>query len=141
MSAMGVGRALQLAWLGEVNLLEGQLDDALECAQRAVSMAQGHQERGHEAWGLRLLGEIAATNASAGESHPAERYGAALALARALGMQPLVAHCHFGLGKLSRRAGKRQESQEHLATATTMYREMDMRFWLEKAEAEMRGLA
>ena len=141
MSSMGVGRALQLAWLGELNLLEGQLDDALECAQRAVSMAQGHQERGHEAWGLRLLGEIAATNASAGESHPAERYGAALALARALGMQPLVAHCHVGLGKLSRRAGKRQESQEHLVTATTMYREMDMRFWLEKADAEMRGLA
>jgi hypothetical protein len=88
-----------------------------------------------------LLGEIAAANASAGESRPAERYGAALALARALGMQPLVAHCHFGLGKLSRRAGKGQESQEHLATAISMYREMDMRFWPEKAEAEMRGLA
>jgi tetratricopeptide (TPR) repeat protein len=141
MSSMGVGRALQLAWLGEVNLLDGQLDEALECAHQAVSMAQGHQERGHEAWGLRLLGEIAATNASAGESRPSERYGAALALARALGMQPLVAHCHFGLGKLSRGAAKRQESQEHLATATTMYREMDMRFWLEKAEAEMRRLA
>ena len=104
-------------------------------------MAQGHQERGHEAWGLRLLGEIAATNAAADDSRPAERYGAALALARDLGMRPLVAHCHFGLGKLSRQAGKREESREHLTTATAMYREMDMRFWLEKAEAEMRGLA
>ncbi len=141
MNSMGVGRALQLAWLGELNLLDGQLEDALECAQQAVSMAQGHQERGHEAWGLRLLGEIAATNAAADDSRPAERYGAALALARDLGMRPLVAHCHFGLGKLSRQAGKREESREHLTTATAMYREMDMRFWLEKAEAEMRGLA
>ena len=56
-------------------------------------------------------------------------------------MRPLVAHCHLGLGKLYRRMGKRQEAQEHLTLVTTMYREMDMRFWLEQAEAEMRELA
>ena len=56
-------------------------------------------------------------------------------------MCPLVAHCHLGLGKLYRRTGKRQQAQEHLTTATTMFREMDMGFWLEKAEAEMRELA
>ena len=49
-------------------------------------------------------------------------------------MRPLVAHCHLGLGKLYRRTGKREQAQEHLTTATTMYREMDMRFWLEQAE-------
>ena len=52
-----------------------------------------------------------------------------------------VAHCHLGLGKLYRRTGKRQEAQDHLTTATTMYREMDMRCWLEQAEAEMKDLA
>jgi hypothetical protein len=51
-------------------------------------------------------------------------------------MRPLIAHCHRGLGKLYWRTGKRQEAQEHLTTATSMYREMDMRFWLEQAEAE-----
>jgi hypothetical protein len=56
-------------------------------------------------------------------------------------MRPLVAHCHLGLGKLYRRTGKREQAQEHLRTATTMYREMDMRFWLEQAETEMRELA
>jgi hypothetical protein len=56
-------------------------------------------------------------------------------------MRPLVAHCHLGLGKLYRRTGTRQEAQEHLPTATAMYREMDMRFWLEQAEGEMRELA
>ena len=48
-------------------------------------------------------------------------------------MRPLVAHCHLGLGKLYRRTGKREQACEHLTTATTMYREMDMRFWLEQA--------
>jgi hypothetical protein len=51
---------------------------------------------------------------------------------------PLVAHCHLGLGKLSRRTGNREQAQEHLVTATTMDREIDMRFWLEQAEAVMR---
>ena len=58
-----------------------------------------------------------------------------------LRMRPLVAHCHLGLGKLYRRTGKREQAQEHLTTATTMYREMGMTFWLEKAEAEMQELA
>jgi hypothetical protein len=56
-------------------------------------------------------------------------------------MRPLVAHCHLGLGKLYRRTGQREQANEHLTTATTMYRDMDMRFWLEQAEAGMRELA
>jgi len=37
--------------------------------------------------------------------------------------------------------GKRDQAQEHLTTAIAMYREMDMRFWPEQAEAEMKELA
>jgi hypothetical protein len=33
----------------------------------------------------------------------------------------------------------REQAQEHLATAVTMYRGMGMRFWLEQAEAELAG--
>jgi hypothetical protein len=60
-------------------------------------------------------------------------------LAEELGMRPLVAHCHLGLGKLSRRVGKDEQAHEHLTTATTMYREMDMRFYLEQAIREVGG--
>jgi uncharacterized protein HemY len=59
-----------------------------------------------------------------------------LALADQLGLRPLVAHCHLGLGRLYRRAGKGREAQEHLTSATSMYGEMDMRAWLEQAQAE-----
>ena len=55
-------------------------------------------------------------------------------------MRSLLAHCHLGLGKLYWRTDKREQAQEHLTTATTMYREMDIRFWLERAEAECPGL-
>jgi hypothetical protein len=61
-----------------------------------------------------------------------------MTLATELGMRPLVAHCHLGLAEVYRRFGKRPEAHEHLAMATTMYREMDMPFWLEKAEREVR---
>jgi hypothetical protein len=49
----------------------------------------------------------------------------------------LVAHSHLGLGKLYRRTGKREQAHEHLNTATTMYREMGMQFWLEQIDKEM----
>jgi len=64
-------------------------------------------------------------------------YREALALAGELGMRPLVAHCHLGLGKLHRRTGNRGLAQEHLTTATAMYREMDMAYWLGQAAAEI----
>jgi len=56
-------------------------------------------------------------------------------------MRPLAAHCHFGLSKLYRRTGKREQAQEHFTAATTMYREMGMTYWLETAEAESQALS
>jgi hypothetical protein len=53
-------------------------------------------------------------------------------------MRPLVAHCHLGLGTLYRQTGDNAKAQ-HLTTATTMYREMDMGFWLEQAKAAALG--
>jgi Tetratricopeptide repeat len=62
-------------------------------------------------------------------------YDEAVVLAEQLGMRPLVAHCHLGLGQLFQRTNKPATAREHLTTATAMYREMGMTFWLEKAEA------
>ena len=56
-------------------------------------------------------------------------------------MRPLVAHCHRGLGKLFARTGKREQTRESFTTPTTMYREMDMSFWFERAEVELKRLA
>ena len=98
-------------------------------------MARRRSERGHEAYALRLLGDIALRSDHADIEQAERHYQAASGVATDLGMRPLIAHCHLGLGKLSRRTGKREQAQEHLATATTMYREMGMTYWLEQAEA------
>jgi hypothetical protein len=112
----------------------GRVQDAASCATDAVESARTRGERGFEAWALRLQAEIALAAQPPDVSLAEERYREAKALAGSLEMRPLLAHCHFGLGKLYRRTGKREQAQEHLTTATTMYREMGMTYWLEKAE-------
>jgi len=128
-------QALRVAWLGEAYLLANEVERARATVARALDLARRHGEHGDEAWALRLLGEVAARldqNVDA-----AGHYERAMALSEELEMRPVTSHCHLGLGKLYRRTGKRQEAQEHLTTATTMYREMDMTYWLEKAEVEI----
>jgi tetratricopeptide (TPR) repeat protein len=125
-------------WLSEAYLLEDRFENALRYGHEALALARRQQERGHEAWSVHLLAEIASRPHPRDVERAKSYYRDALTLAEELGMRPLVARCHLGLGRLYRRTGKRAQGQEHLATATTMYREMDMRFWLEQAEAEMR---
>ena len=84
-----------------------------------------------------MLGNIAAHPDRVEIDTAQEHYRQALALAEELGLRPLMARCTLGLAVLYRRAGKRQQVREHLTIATTIYREMGMRFWLEQAEAEM----
>jgi tetratricopeptide (TPR) repeat protein len=120
-------------------LLLGKLDESQHLARRAVELLS--PRLGWRAYALGLLGDIAAHpdrfDAGRGEAH----YRQALALAEPGGMRPLVAHCHLGLGKVYRRTGKPQQAPEHFTTATTMYRDMAMTYWLEQAEAEIRDLA
>ena len=137
-AARGITGNLGLAYhsLGRAALLLGRLDEARSLGNCALDSSPGYQ--GFAAHAQHLLGDIASHpdrfDAEIGEAH----YRQALALAEPRGMRPLIAHCHFGLGKLYRRTGKREQVQEHLTSATTMYREMDMRFWLEQAEAAMK---
>jgi predicted ATPase len=119
------GQALFLVPLGEAHRLAGQHADALKYAMRALATArEGGQRRG-EANALHLLGEIAVCTEAA---EPAEaHYRDALALAMELGLYPLVARCHHGLGSLYLRAGQPDQARDQLAIATMMYREMGMR--------------
>jgi MalT-like TPR region len=108
---------------------------ALTIAGRALELSRERGHRGSEAWTLRLLGEIAAHAQRPDVATAEATYRAAMGLASELGMRPLVAHCHRGLGELHRRTGDRATAEQHSATATAMCREMGMGFWLEKAEA------
>jgi class 3 adenylate cyclase/tetratricopeptide (TPR) repeat protein len=125
--------------LSRAALRLGRLDEARSLGDRALEYSLSR--RGTAAHTLHLLGDIATHpdrfDAESGEAH----YRQALALAEPRGMRPLIAHCHLGLGKLYRRTKNRPMAQEHLITATTMYRDMDMRYWLKETEREINHLA
>jgi tetratricopeptide (TPR) repeat protein len=129
--------ALRLAALSEAFLLAGRTDDAFQTAQRAVDLSHVHKERGHEAWTLRLLGEIAMQRDPPHGDEAEASYRQALALAGELHMRPLMAHCHLGLGTLYTGAGQREQACAELSTALALYRALDMTFWLSRAEAAL----
>lgn len=58
-------------------------------------------------------------------------------LHRRIGMRPLMAHCHFGLGTPYRRIGCPEQAHAELFTAITLYHAMEMTFWPAGAEAEL----
>jgi class 3 adenylate cyclase/tetratricopeptide (TPR) repeat protein len=122
-------------------LLLGRIADAQELVAKALSGAREREEGGTEAWLLWIAGQIAARESTTDAGTAPVRLREALARADVLDMRPLAAHCHASLGKLYWRAGKREQAKAHFTTATTMYREMDMWFWLEGAETEMAELA
>jgi tetratricopeptide (TPR) repeat protein len=113
------------------------MEEAQALAEQAIEHTTTYKERGHRAYALRLLGEIAA-RLNPPESEQAEAYyQQALALAEQLGMRPLMAHCHLGLGALYRQIGHGEEAHAALSTAIALYRAMKMMFWLSRAEAAL----
>jgi DNA-binding SARP family transcriptional activator/tetratricopeptide (TPR) repeat protein len=126
-------RSLIVAWLGEAAMAVGDLDDAKQRAEQALRLSRDNQERGHEAWALWLLAEVRSRTAPAEAGTSGGQYREALALARALDMQPLVAHCMLGLGTLGRVAGRSCEDRASLEAASTMFHDMGMEYWVARA--------
>jgi len=130
-----------LAFLGDAYGRAGRIDEAVTTEQRALELARRFGQRGHEARTLYLLGNIHGYGAPANASLARDSYQRALALAQELGMRPLAAECHLALGELAKKAGERRSAQEQLGTASSMFREMGMQFWLQNAEAALEELA
>jgi class 3 adenylate cyclase/tetratricopeptide (TPR) repeat protein len=123
--------------LGEAHLLAGRLQEAHALAEQALTLACAYQERGNEAYALRLLGDVAVHRAPADVDVAATHYRQALALAEELGMRPLVAHCHHGLGRLFVHTDRTAQARPALALALDLYRAMDMTFWLPQVQAAL----
>jgi tetratricopeptide (TPR) repeat protein len=127
--------------LGEAQMLAGCLEEAHTLTERALALARVHQERGHEAYALRLLGDIAVRRNPPDSEPAAAHYRQALALAEELGMRPLQAHCHLGLGSLYVQTGHPEPARAALTAAIGLYRAMGMTFWLPQAEATLRQVS
>jgi class 3 adenylate cyclase/tetratricopeptide (TPR) repeat protein len=129
--------SLSMVWLSEGYLLSGRIEEAGILAGRALDLSEKHKERGHEAWALKLLGDIA-LNCKPEKLDEAEAYyRRAYTLSRELGMRPLQAHCHVGLSHVYLAHGKTEQARSELSTATDLYRSLEMTLWLPEAEAAL----
>ena len=133
-----VGRHQTLT--ASVYLAAGCPEAARVEVRQGLAAATERNARAYRAPLLRLEAHVLWEQASPELATALERLREALELAVELGMRPEVAHCHLGLSKLYRRTGKGEQAREHLTTATTMYREMGMTYWLEQAEADLQEL-
>jgi tetratricopeptide (TPR) repeat protein len=131
------GQASRAVWLSEVCRLAGRGAEAWQHACQALDLARQLKERGNEVRALHQLGTVYAHAAPPDVAQAEVHYHQALALAEELGMRPLLAHCHLGLGMLYAKTGQRQQARAALATAIEMYRGMEMTFWLPQAEAAL----
>jgi tetratricopeptide (TPR) repeat protein len=117
--------------------LTGLVDDAMRLAQHALELCRAQRLRGSEAEALHMCGEIAARREPPEHGQAAAHYRQALALADDLGMRPLQAHCHRGLGTLYAATGQQEQARTALSTAIALYRDMEMTFWLPQTEAAL----
>jgi tetratricopeptide (TPR) repeat protein len=130
-------QALCCLSLGEAQMLAGHLEEAHALTESALALAREHQERGNEAYALSLLGDIAARREPPEREQAEAHDQQALALAEELGMRPLQAHGHRGLGTLYATIGQREQARAALSMAVEMYQSMEMTFWLPETEAAL----
>jgi class 3 adenylate cyclase/tetratricopeptide (TPR) repeat protein len=130
-------RPLLVAWLSEVCRLAGRSEEAWQHAHRALGLARQFKDRGDEAHALHQLGTVHACADPPDTTQAEAHYQQALALAEELGMRPLMAHCHLGLGRLYGQTGRDEQARAALSAAIALYRAMDMTFWLPQAEATL----
>ena len=131
------GEVRWTVWLAEAYLAAGLVEDARRLATHGLALARTRHVPRNEPYGLRALGEIAASGEPPALDEAEARYCEALAIAERQEQRPIQAHCHLGLGKLYRRVGRPDEARVELATAVAMLREMGMTFWLPEAESEL----
>jgi len=119
--------------LGEALLLGGRIEEADNTTLSALELARKRGEQGHEAYALRLLGEIAAHPELSDNQTALSNYQSALTLAEKHGMRPLQAHCHRGLGHLYQQQQQGSQARDSIKTAKNIYRELGMITWEQKA--------
>jgi tetratricopeptide (TPR) repeat protein len=136
-TAMVVYQALCRLTLGEAQLRAGCLEEAHAHAEWALAQAREYHERDNQAYALRLLGDIAAQREPPAIAQAEADYRQALALAGDLGMRPLQAHCHRGLGTLYAATSQREQARTELSAAVDLYQAMEMTLWLPETEAAL----
>ena len=131
--------ALCMASLAEGYLFSGRANEAENCAARAVELAKQYKERGHEAWALKIRGDISMQEQKREPVTAEAHYRQALTLGNELKMRPLVGHCRVGIGAVYAAQGVTEKAQEEFAAAYELFRGMEMTHWQSRVEVLLKN--
>jgi tetratricopeptide (TPR) repeat protein len=121
-------RSFALMALAEALLLAGELEKALTVATQAVERTRAHEERGAEAHACWLEATIHMARAVDLDA-AAGTFETATEIATALGLLPLLAHCHLGRGDLCARRGLSSEAEAQRQRGQALLDELGMKRW------------
>jgi tetratricopeptide (TPR) repeat protein len=130
------GHAMILVRLGEAYLRGARMADAERTCRRALLLSRKQGEYGYEAYALRLLAELEVSDPSPLDQSETN-YREALKRAEEFNLRPLAAHCHLGLGRRYKSAGRRESAEQHFATAAALFEKLDMQTWTEQAQSQL----
>jgi tetratricopeptide (TPR) repeat protein len=133
-------RSLFLLLLAEAYLASGRIEEARESAKEVVALASNYPAQSWELWGIKLLGDIDSHELT-DASQAKDCYRQVVSLANGLGMRPLLAHGHLGLGTLQAKTGQTEDARVQLHLAMAHYQAMRMHFWVNRAEMTLREFA
>ena len=134
------GKAMRMVWLSETYLLAGRMNEAEALARHVLEVLRVSKDKGSQAWLHRILGDAIIRQNPVNVAQAESNYADALQLATELGMRPLQAHCLLALGQLHGRENNLVKARSKLLKALELYQGMEMTYWLEKANTELRSL-
>ena len=135
------GYWLRAGGRAEAYVLVGRAVEALPLARRAVEITRAVKGRGQMVWATYLLGEVAAAQTPSLVEEAEAAYREALSMGEDMGMRPLMARCHLGLGSLYQRSGQGGRAGSELAEAREGFAALGMSSWLDRTEAQHREWA
>ena len=130
-----------IVWEVETYMLSGRSTEAEAHARQGLEAFVDRKQRGSEAWLRFLLAELQARRDSDQLIAAQSSMRQALSLARDLGMRPLQAHCHFGLGRIHAKTESRDLARSDFNHARELYDAMSMPFWLAKLDLALASLS
>ena len=130
-----VPSAYPLTALAEAYRLQGDTEKAIQNAEEALSIFRQNGERGFAAWALYYLAKVQFDGGPEQVQQSTQSYRQAKEQAEELGMKPLLAHCHMGLGEAYAKKGLGKEACSEIVAGIELYRSMDMAFWIPQAES------
>jgi tetratricopeptide (TPR) repeat protein len=126
--------ALRLAPLAIGYLHAGRIEEATRNAERGLALAREFDLKAVETQLLQIHGLIALRRDPPDAAWALSSISEALIRAEELGYRPFTGHCHLGLGRALRAAGRPAEAEKHLDIALGIFRRMEMPHWIAVTE-------